>query len=113
MWKGHLAVACQGNLLDATIEQVNNECIHLAPVVFALYPEREEGRWLDMINDEGTHIQYSRCWRQIGFKSAPDSRPSHWRDITERMHRLAAAGIIKAAACNGRRRRQAMARHRT
>jgi hypothetical protein len=89
-WHGHLAVACDGHLLDPTIDQVNNELLHFTPLVFPLPSWWDEGRAIFFTDGDRNMLRYKRFYRQAGWKSAPDARPSHWRPVTALMVELAA-----------------------
>ena len=89
MWRGHLAVSCGGYVLDPTIDQSAVGKVRLRPAVFAKPAEWESGgahNW----EERGLTVSYHLYYRQAGWKSAPDARPSHWRDITAAM--IACAG---------------------
>lgn len=84
MWWGHLAVECAGYVLDPTIDQaeVGDTCIR--PAVFAK-PEGWDGGTAHVWQEAGLTVRHQRYHRQVGWKSAPDARPSHWRDIGDLM----------------------------
>jgi hypothetical protein len=97
MWRGHLAVTCGPYVLDPTIDQAAAGKIRLRPAVFlkpAGWDEsgRDDGSrangtayWWD---ERGLMVRYGKYHRQVGWKSAGDARPSHWRDIVAEMERL-------------------------
>lgn len=86
MWHGHLAVTCEGFLLDPTIDQVNDENMHLpAGLVLPLPTDWDDGRSVAFVDAEGTFARYCKYHRQVGWKSAGDARPSHWRPVVDLM----------------------------
>ena len=91
MWRGHLAVTCGSYILDPTIDQASVGGKRIKPAVFA-QPERwDEGcghRW----EESGLGVSYSKYYRQVGWKSAGDARPSHWRDIAAEIEFLSELG---------------------
>lgn len=95
MWNGHLAVACDGHLLDPTIDQMNlddHNQFSFAPLVFGLPVWWDEGRAIFFTDGGGNMLRYTKFSRQAGWKSAPDARPSHWRPVTALMVELEARG---------------------
>lgn len=84
-WWGHLVVTCGGYLLDPTVDQSNNEFVHLGPLVLPLPNGWNDGESVMLTDAEGTFVRYSKFRRQVGWKSAPDARPSHWRPIVNLM----------------------------
>jgi hypothetical protein len=87
-WGGHLAVTCDGYLLDPTIDQVNNDLMHLPPIVVPLPDDWENGGGPQVADGEGTGVWWRKYYRQIGWKSAGDARPSHWRPVVDLMLEL-------------------------
>jgi hypothetical protein len=88
-WHGHLAVMVEsGHLLDPTIDQANRNLRNVAPMplVVPLPSWWDSGRAAFYVDDDETMVRYSKFHRQNGWKSAPDSRPSHWRPVLEIMH---------------------------
>jgi hypothetical protein len=101
-WRGHLAVWCQGYVLDPTIDQVEVGGCRVAPATF-LAPEGwadsnyqghwegdyPEGSWVTGICHHWTEhpltVRYGKYYQQKGWKSASDSRRSHWQPITNAM----------------------------
>ena len=84
MWRGHLAVSCGGYVLDPTIDQSAVGKVRLRPAVFAKPAGWDSGAahcW----EERGLSVRYHLYYRQAGWKSSPDARPSHWRDITAAM----------------------------
>lgn len=84
MWHGHLAVHCGGYVLDPTIDQAEVGGKRIAPAVFAKPTGWDEGTahcW----TEDGLNVRHQRYRRQVGWKSAGDSRPSHWREVVECM----------------------------
>lgn len=91
-WHGHLAVTCDGFLLDPTIDQVNSDLIHLAPLVLPLPSGWDDGKSIMLADAENTFVRYNKYHRQVGWKSAPDARPSHWRDVVGLMAEVGSNG---------------------
>ena len=92
MWHGHLAVTCGDYVLDPTIDQAEVGGISILPAVFAKPDGWDQGAaycW----DESDLHVRYKRYHRQVGWKSAGDARPSHWRDITWLMN-----AMVEAAA---------------
>lgn len=84
-WKGHLAVACDGHLLDPTIDQLNNGYVNLPPLVVPMAGWWDEGLSVRFTDTEGTFVRGNKYRRQVGWKSAPDARRSHWDDVLREM----------------------------
>lgn len=90
-WRGHLAVACGAHVLDPTIDQAPVGGKRIRPAVFAMPDQWDDGhpfRW----SEQGLSVTYSKYYRQVGWKSAPDSRPSHWRVVAREMEYLHGVG---------------------
>jgi len=85
MWHGHLGVACDGYLLDPTIDQVSTDLMPLRPLVFPLPPGWDKGASIYFTDGDGNRLYYVRYRRQVGWKSAGDARPSHWRRVVDLM----------------------------
>ena len=85
---GHLIVTCDGYLLDPTIGQINNDAVHLDPLVLPLPADWDARGSVKFLDPEGTWVQYSRYWRQSGFKSRKDARKSYWMPVLNRMLEL-------------------------
>lgn len=85
MWHGHLAVVCGDFLLDPTIDQVNDGKVNLRPLVLPLPSGWNDGFPVIFTDAEGTDARYSKYRRQVGWKSAGDARPSHWRPVVDLM----------------------------
>lgn len=91
-WHGHLAVWCQGYVLDPTIDQCEVGGLRIEPATF-LAPEgcaESNGTGCgDGIVQQWTEgpltVAYGKCHRQVGWKSAGDARRSHWQPITDAM----------------------------
>jgi hypothetical protein len=83
-WWGHLAVSCGEWVLDPTIDQSAVGYRRLRPAVF-----RKPSGWDEGVahcwNENGIDVRYQRYYRQVGWKSAPDARPSHWLDVVLKM----------------------------
>jgi len=90
MWWGHLAVTCDGYILDATLPQVNRDGIDVPPLAVPLPHGWDTGTAV-CIKFPGVMVDYQRHPKQVGFRSAGDARPSHWRPILDRMRSIAAA----------------------
>lgn len=84
-WNGHLAVTCDGYLLDPTIDQLNNESVHLPCLVISLAGWWDKGTDIRFVNSEGTFVRGNKYHRQAGWKSRPDARPSHWHNVLHQM----------------------------
>jgi hypothetical protein len=97
-WKGHLAVVvCEGAdewLLDPTLDQSNKPewpaSARVSPIAFRLQDHFWEGKLMFFRMGDAL-VRYKMHPRQIGFTSAPDARPSHWRPLAEEI--LAALAI--------------------
>jgi hypothetical protein len=79
-WRGHLAVTCDGYVLDPTIDQANVGGERIRPAVFAMPLGWEDGkshRW----TEGDLQVSHQRYHRQVGWKSAQAARPVHWRDV--------------------------------
>lgn len=87
-WWGHLAVSCGAYVLDPTIDQGEVGGQRVRPAVFAKPPRWEEfggHLWYE----SGLSVCHSKYYRQVGWKSAPDARPSHWMDVVSLMQDVA------------------------
>lgn len=89
MWYGHLAVACGNYILDPTIDQAEVGGVRIQPAVFAK-PDGWDSGAVHYWDESDLHVRYNRYHRQVGWKSAGDARPSHWRDIAELMQAVSA-----------------------
>jgi hypothetical protein len=101
MWRGHLVVLADGYLLDATIDQVNGGLRNVAPIRPHVVPVPgwwESGRPAFYVDDDQTIIRYAKYFPQNGWRSAPDSRPSHWKPVLEIMQRRGNLRLVKKAA---------------
>ena len=90
-WSGHLAVGCDGHLMDPTLDQINDsgaEHYTFGPVVFPLSAWWDECRAVFFTDGNGNMLRYKRFSRQAGWKSAPDARTSHWRPVLDLMTEL-------------------------
>ena len=95
-----------GYLLDPTLDQVNDvhRNMHLPPVVLPLLelwdaePAWRDGNWMSgryrewceksgiwFRDSHGTDVRCNKYYRQVGWRSACDARPSHWQPIVRRM----------------------------
>jgi hypothetical protein len=86
-WKGHLVVAIGKEwLLDATLDQVNNESwppsAWVSPALLRLSNDFWSGGQISM-EENGTFVRYSLYAKQHGFANAPDARPSHWKLLAD------------------------------
>lgn len=102
-WRGHLAVVADERfLLDATLDQVNKSSpwLHAKPFVGAISPEFLDGglMWFGFEKDTiwqplesfqapwpGIRVRYKAFPGRGGYKNAPDWRPSHRRDLVNRV----------------------------
>jgi len=98
-WRGHLALVTYDNfLLDATLDQVNesNPWLEARPFVASIAPDfpvawfgLEPGNetWHALASWQtpwpSTRVRYLAFPGRGGFKSAPDWRPSHRRELVE------------------------------
>jgi hypothetical protein len=86
-----MAVASGSYIMDPTIDQAAVGGQRIRPAVFAKPQRWDEGyghRW----EERGLSVSYSKYYRQVGWKSAGDARPSHWRDIAGEMEYLSGVG---------------------
>ena len=92
MWHGHLAVTCEGFVLDPTIDQMKVGGKRIRPAVFPV-PERwdEDGGYSHRWEESGLTVSYRKYRRQAGWKSAGDARPSHWQPVTDLMEEFIAS----------------------
>src|SRR5262249_52333781 len=95
MWKGHLVVAIEKEwLLDPTLDQANKRewpaSALVGPAVVKLSDEFWEGKpvWVPM-ND--SKVRYLHV-KQHGFAKSPDARPSHWKELADRIMAKATVG---------------------
>jgi len=94
MWAGHLAVQVDGYLLDPIIDQVNDglrNVTPMAPLVVPVPTWWESNQAAFYIDADNTMIRYVKTYRQNGWKSKPDSRPSSWSPVLQNMLRQAGA----------------------
>ena len=84
MGHGHLAVTCEGHVLDPTIDQMVVGGKRIRPAVFPVPDRWDEGGW-HRWDEDGLTVSYCKYRRQVGWKSAGDARPSHWRPVTDLM----------------------------
>jgi hypothetical protein len=92
-WRGHLIVIAHGRyLLDATLDQVNagHPWLKAEPFTGEVTPKfsSEERSLFATTGNVLSTVCYSVSRRRGGFKSAPDMRPSHRRDIVRRIFTL-------------------------
>ena len=99
MWHGHLAVRSGEYVLDPTIDQAAAGKVRLKPAVFAVPADWDDDvRYFDWNTgtfrweENGLAVSYGRYYRQVGWKSAGDARPSRWRDIAAEMEFLSEIG---------------------
>jgi hypothetical protein len=98
-WRGHLAVASAGYLLDPTIDQGGKGRARLKPAVFRIpsswdgnayrydgTPSGESYRYL--WKESGFRVSHEAYHRQAGWKSRAESRPVNWSDVTAEMARI-------------------------
>ncbi len=91
MWKGHLAVLVDEQwLCDSTSDQSNRPGIKLPPLVVKLHSLNPRESTFFKVND--CDCRYSLYHIQNGFKSAPDARPSHWKDVEALARKLLVKG---------------------
>jgi hypothetical protein len=105
MWAGHLVVWTHDRrLLDATLDQVNSEhpwlearpFVHQSPAGLRIAwfgLDREADSWQALESWQtpwpDTRVRYGTFPGRGGFKGAPDFRPSHRRELVERvLHQL-------------------------
>jgi hypothetical protein len=89
-WHGHLVVVALGQyLLDATLDQVSvgHPWLAAEPFVGEVTLEflRGEKSLLATTGNAGSSVCYSAFPGRGGYKTAPDMRPSHGRDIVRRV----------------------------
>jgi Meiotically Up-regulated Gene 113 (MUG113) protein len=102
-WRGHLVVIALGRyLLDATLDQVNagHPWLHAEPFVGEVTLEflRGEKSLLATTGKAGSSVCYSAFPGRGGFKTAPDMRPSHRRDIVNQVLNRCRIGPSESAA---------------
>jgi hypothetical protein len=98
-WAGHLTVECEGFLLDATADQVNDSptrtgerATWVPPLIVPIWDGYEDGGYLFLEWADGSRGDYQRYYRQNGFSYQPASRRSYWGATLELM-----AGIIESS----------------
>jgi len=88
MWSGHLCCAVGFDwLLDATLDQANKPewgDAKVRPLAIPVHSTFFEGKTI-FLRLPGVRFRYSIFARQNGWRSAPESRPSHWRPLAERI----------------------------
>jgi hypothetical protein len=94
-WRGHLAVSCEGYVLDPTLDQLQVTCgsrPHCA--VFAKPPDWADqpapfrtGNWYCWV-DGDLDVRHARYPRQLGWKSKPAARKGQWIDVVELMEHI-------------------------
>jgi hypothetical protein len=98
MWKGHLGVVVGDEwLLDPTLDQANKpewpRDAHVGPMAVQLNKKFWEQPWGSILvpalsptgSPAKSRVRFSPHRRQVGFKNAGDARPSHWRELAERI----------------------------
>jgi hypothetical protein len=83
-WNGHLAVQCEGFLLDSTIDQATGEWPPIPPLVVPLPSGWKNGETVYVRLGE-ILLHWTYWLPQRGWKSAPAAQPIEWRDILDLM----------------------------
>lgn len=92
MWHGHAGVLVDERwLLDATLDQVNNDVIQVGPVAIELDLDPGESFLFELGNCDVRYHMYRG--KQDGFMHAPDARRSHWMPVACEMRRLLAKDV--------------------
>jgi hypothetical protein len=89
-WHGHLVVTALGcYLLDPTLDQVNkgHPWLKAEPFVAEVTPAFLRGKesLMSTTGKAGSSVCYSAYPGRGGYRSAPDMRPSHRRDIVRKI----------------------------